>query len=281
MALTKVTGSVLGDTDSTDIDYTHSATDAVERTLQSKLEDTVSVKDFGAVGDGVTNDYDAIQAAIDAVIANGGGTVFFPTGTYKTEAMLSCNPAGYAGKGVILKGEFYESIIQPVLSSTYALECRADGGHSKVIIDGIFLDGSNCTGTASGLFMHRNHNGSGASDLFIYNFPDYGLHISENWTMNFYNVEIRNCDVGLKIYADNTYGDVAAGNINNIAFYGCSFAANNYGIDIGDVNYRTTYPLAGSYPFQNLGFYNCNISNVVRGIRSYYTIGMNLQNPYQ
>jgi len=79
MALTKVTGSVLGDTDSTDIDYTHSATGAVERTLQSKLEDTVSVKDFGAVGDGVTDDSSSIRDAFDAAANK---VVYFPPATY-------------------------------------------------------------------------------------------------------------------------------------------------------------------------------------------------------
>lgn len=61
---------------------------ASTRTIQDKLRDAVSVKDFGAVGNGVTNDVAAIQAAIDAVAAAGGGTVFLPEGTYATTSRI-------------------------------------------------------------------------------------------------------------------------------------------------------------------------------------------------
>jgi len=54
----------------------------VQRTVESKLKDVVSVKDFGAVGDGVTDDTAAIQATVDAVVAAGGGTVYIPSGAY-------------------------------------------------------------------------------------------------------------------------------------------------------------------------------------------------------
>lgn len=45
---------------------------AVTRTLRSKLADTVSIKDFGAVGDGTTNDTPAFAAACAALGAAGG-----------------------------------------------------------------------------------------------------------------------------------------------------------------------------------------------------------------
>lgn len=41
-----------------------------------------NVKAFGAVGDGITDDTQAIQSAIDAAYSNGSGTVGFPPGTY-------------------------------------------------------------------------------------------------------------------------------------------------------------------------------------------------------
>ena len=44
-----------------------------------------NVKDYGARGDGVTNDTNAIQAAVDA-LPSAGGTLYFPAGTYIVKA---------------------------------------------------------------------------------------------------------------------------------------------------------------------------------------------------
>ncbi|HEY8354782.1 MAG TPA: glycosyl hydrolase family 28-related protein [Methylophilaceae bacterium] len=66
----------------TKLSFLQAGTDAVYRTVQDKLHEWVSVKDFGAVGDGIADDTSAINAAIAAVNAAGGGTVFFPAGTY-------------------------------------------------------------------------------------------------------------------------------------------------------------------------------------------------------
>lgn len=51
------------------------------RSLPDRFADVFNVLDYGAVGDGVTNDTVAIQAAEDARSAV-GGTLFFPAGTY-------------------------------------------------------------------------------------------------------------------------------------------------------------------------------------------------------
>lgn len=49
-----------------------------------------NVRDFGATGDGATNDTVAIQAAIDSLAAT-GGTVFFPTGEYRIARNIGTN----------------------------------------------------------------------------------------------------------------------------------------------------------------------------------------------
>jgi len=66
--------------------FVQSGTGATTRTVESKLRDVVSVKDFGAVGDGVTDDTAAIQAAINAA-----NTIYVPAGTYKVSASLTAS----------------------------------------------------------------------------------------------------------------------------------------------------------------------------------------------
>ena len=66
------------------LNFTQSGTGAVKRTVDSKLKDVVSVKDFGAVGDGVTDDTAAIQAAVDA-----SRNVYIPYGNYKISTAIN------------------------------------------------------------------------------------------------------------------------------------------------------------------------------------------------
>lgn len=91
--------------------FLQSGTGAVARTVQDKLRDVVSVKDFGAVGDGVTDDTAAIQAALNSAIH-----VVFPEGTYlcKTEPVMQ-TANGYAeglGEVVLVQDTYGYSGIQ-------------------------------------------------------------------------------------------------------------------------------------------------------------------------
>ena len=86
----KLQAEELGSTTSNLITYTPAGTGAVDTTVQTKLRESVSVKDFGAVGDGVTDDTAAIQAALDA-----GDVIVIPYGTY------ICHGLTCAGKTIV------------------------------------------------------------------------------------------------------------------------------------------------------------------------------------
>lgn len=58
--------------DSADVTHAPAGTGAVATTVQDKLRESVSVKDFGAVGDGVTNDTVALTNFWNSAIANPG-----------------------------------------------------------------------------------------------------------------------------------------------------------------------------------------------------------------
>ena len=64
--------------DATKLSFTQTGTGAVARTVDSKLGDVVSVKDFGAVGNGTTDDTTAFQNAVDA----GFPKIVVPDGRY-------------------------------------------------------------------------------------------------------------------------------------------------------------------------------------------------------
>jgi hypothetical protein len=117
--------SLYGSTGAADGQYKESS-GATARNLQAVLSDPwVSVKDFGATGDGSTDDTSAVQSAISRVIARGGGTVLLPKGTYLVSSALAIT----SGNGVTLRGV-----------SRYASVLKSNSGSANVIT------ASQCTG---------------------------------------------------------------------------------------------------------------------------------------
>ena len=116
-----------GTADAVNLTYTAPGSGAVSRTVYSKFSETVSIKDFGATGNGnVTVDTAALQAAI----ASGGRAVFFPKGTYIINFVnLPAN--------TMLWGEGAASVI--VTPPGVRCAIGADSGSSTATIDNIVI----------------------------------------------------------------------------------------------------------------------------------------------
>jgi hypothetical protein len=73
------------------VGYTQGLTSSSNRSVQSKLQESVSVLDFGAKGDGVTDDTAAIQSAANAV--GYGGKLYLPKGIYFVSSTITLRGA--------------------------------------------------------------------------------------------------------------------------------------------------------------------------------------------
>lgn len=90
--------------------YAPPFTGAVPTNVEAKLAQTVSVKDFGAVGDGVTNDTTAIHAAVAYMQAT-GHPVYVPPGTYLTDPIQTSSQT-YARQAFFYGDEYASTIVR-------------------------------------------------------------------------------------------------------------------------------------------------------------------------
>ena len=178
-------------TDPDVVTYNQGGTGAQDRTLTSRLQDFVSVKDFGAVGDGVADDTAAIQAALDA-----SKGIYLPKGEYKITSTLYYNDQNY------IKGDGRASQI----TYTGAASCiagknvtpasgtnvrRYDGGGMNFRIYGPSTGGSSCALDMRGCTAFKWDN------LLIQNFHT-GIKHGDNYS-SYYN-EYRAVDISTVTY---------------------------------------------------------------------------------
>jgi hypothetical protein len=128
--------------------YTPAGTGATTRTVQDKLRESVSVKDFGATGDGTTDDAAAIQAAVDAA-----RRVYFPE---QTGAFYKCATPITLRQDTTLEGANKQNTVVKFFgcsgfiadsagAGTYDIQIRnlsIIGNGSGTTTDGIRIDGT-------------------------------------------------------------------------------------------------------------------------------------------
>jgi hypothetical protein len=127
-------------TQASNVGYTATGASAL-RTVQAKLDEFVSVKDFGAVGDGVADDTAAIQAAIDAAA---GRPVYVPAGTYVITSTIDMESAatGLFNQGPQLIGDgIGKTIFDNQVSSAPMFDVKAGGVAGSNFLMGAVLRG--------------------------------------------------------------------------------------------------------------------------------------------
>jgi hypothetical protein len=185
--------------DSQQITYTQGGSGAVTRTVQSRLRDFVSVKDFGAVGDGVTDDTAAIQAAIDA-----SDGVYFPSGTYRINSKISFS------KSISIVGSDKNAAIIHSYVDDYAIEITYVAGNST-LLENLSIEYKGSGSNGAGVYYFGPTTNTFANLIFR-DFPQQAFHFVQAVQARMSNCTIVDCGIGVDVDGGVTNGITLAMN---------------------------------------------------------------------
>ena len=153
-----------------------SSSNSVARTLASKLSDTVSVKDFGAKGDGATDDTTAIQNAMAyaSTTENGAATVYFPSGTYEVSAPIVVNSSVQLDPSATIQATASMAAVVEIGPDSPS---RGTNGYlHNAFFEGGTIDANNLANDA--LFL-RHYEHIAVRDVTVNNFLVNGFHFND------------------------------------------------------------------------------------------------------
>jgi hypothetical protein len=223
--------------------FIQSGTGAAARTMQDKEREIVSVKDFGATGDGTTDDTAAILLAIDNAEA-AAKEVYFPAGTYKhTGLSIDADVITLRGAGKGL------SILQSAAGTTAAAITINTTTNYKQPFTIKGLDVLGVTGSGHGLDIgyaslvvledcrFNGHGGDGINTFEITSIAATGVECRDNAGsgLSCGKKTDGSAFIGCDFFSNDAWGVVinntglAADRCNGLAFVGCAFTGNTSG----------------------------------------------------
>lgn len=245
------------------------------RTLADRFADVFNVRDYGATGDGVTDDLAAIQAAVTSAIAaaTGGRSVVldFPTpdAFYAVSGMIDLSRTGSAA-ALTVRGN--QSLIK--YTGTSAIEAvmksRVTGSpptnNKRLVVSGLVLHGNDHA--YYGLKLHITEPGDWAeyanvSNCQIYHVTGVGLDMDGSMLSSVRQLIIEYAGIGLRLRAMPSGG---GGNANR--FEDVSVAYAQIGI--------LFYSVADTYPMQNNQVLGPNLQG--NSVADVAVIGGNIEN---
>jgi hypothetical protein len=251
------------------------------RTMPDRLAEIKNVKDFGAIANGVTDDTAAIQAAINAAIAAGGGTVYFPALAYPnyyhvTAPLTFLNATGQNGtRPIQLTGEKAVDNNGSIIGGNFAgyvLDSGPDvgGSYNLSVVRNLTIKNPNAAG--GGIRMLGVVTGEIAECTV------QAGNIGINLEGSSYNIHVRNTNVlgtaqvGIGIAATQSVIEacsitgwnvgLTASNVG-LVVVGSRFEVNNTGLVLGMNSAGTTSTLQGALISGNSTERNNTAINVV------------------
>jgi parallel beta-helix repeat protein len=235
---------------SAQISFLQAGSGAVVRTAQAKMRDVVSVKDFGAVGDGVADDTVAINEAITYVNSLGGGVVTFPDGgTYMVNATGNLT-------GIQMKSGVYLDLTGAKLKATNANSANYRLVYFEQVSDcGIIggeIDGDRASNTSGGDQGHCVYIILNCVDVVIQNVKAYnaigdGIYTGRLCT----GTKILNC-----VLTNNGRNNISVVSSSNVIIDGCDISNANGNLPEAGIDVE---PNPGDAVSNNVVITNCHI----------------------
>lgn len=201
-------------TDASVVTYTAPYTGAVAYTVEDKLAQCVSVKDFGAVGDGVADDTAAFQAAVDS-LGSLGGAIYFPgQGPYRFNSGISTT------KNLTIRGDGKQTTVLKYYGAATFIDQTAGDvlGFEDVIIAGNGTTAGPIAVAGSVAYQANNNSYSQNSDFIFWETVSV-------WQGGYYHKHT-NSFFRYSKYLFSGYDQ------NNLAFFGCSWSNFQRGIEV-------------------------------------------------
>ncbi len=237
-------------------------------TALAAAESAVNVQELGAVADGKTRCTEAIQKAIDQCNAGGGGTVYFPPGTYLSGTIfLKSNVTLNLAAGATLLGSG-DLADYPAITPK-KVQSRANAYNLRSIIYAEDLDKIAITGRGTidgngSAYKDRRHDGNRPLILRVIDCRDV---LVENITMQnsgFWNQHFLVCERvvvrGIRVWNHATY------NVDGVDIDGCrDFSVSDCFFDTDDdaICLKST----SDRPCENVLINNCVVSSHCNAIK--------------
>jgi len=205
-------------------------------------------EDYGAVGDGSTDDFAAIMAATNAAEAAGGGTVYFKELYAWTGTLLIPPTVRWLGAATSFSGGSTGLIALDGTSRVQMGDIPAGGQAYTGQIENLVIDG-NGVGGATQLLRIESVNAS-LSKVVVHNGVGDGIDLASSQNVSFFGIDCGDFPNGTALNIRNRDEAASTQGPGGNKFFGCYF----YGADLlFDVD---TVDAGGFWPHDNI-FFGC------------------------